>query len=199
MTDATEAKPDHAREQAAAQFASIREMVEAMNRAEGIDNGDLDWEEEADRLGFVRTVRSEEDDELIWTKEGVTSNAARYGATEEFTDAEDACRTADKEAYPDRDEARERIEEGALSVEVRGGWHTPGDEDGDEAHEYRILLCTGGPAVQITGEIGQHGEPESARIQYQDWFRPWTDWTDGPADEDDILLAYASVFYWGER
>lgn len=192
----TERDESNARNQAAAQFNSIRDMVTALRRAE--DDSDFDWGEEADRIGFVRTVRNDEgDDTLIWTKEGVTSNAARYGATEEFEDAEDACRTAAPDDYPDEDEARQRIEEDALSVRVRGDWHTPGDEDGAKAVEYEILLCTGGPACRMIGDLNQHGEPESARLQYQDWGTPWTDWRDGPEDEDEILLAYASVFYWG--
>lgn len=189
---------DNAKNQAAAQFDSIREMVDAMKRATDIDNRDFDWEEEADRVGFVRTVRNDDgDDTLIWTKEGVTSNAARYGATEEFEDAEDACRTAAPDEYLDEDDARQRIEDDALSVEVRSDWHTPGSDAGKPS-QYRILLCTGGPACQIIGDLSEHGEPESATIQYQDWGTPWTDWRDGPEDQDEILLTYARVFYWGE-
>lgn len=196
----TASSDDNARNQAAAQFNSIREMVETLNQARTIDAGDFDWEEEADRIGFVRTVRNDDgDDTLIWTKEGITSNAARYGATEEFADAEDACRTAAPDDYLDEDDARQRIEEDALSVEVRSDWHSPHERDtSGKATEYRILLCTGGPACQIVGDLDRHGEPESARIQYQDWGTPWTDWRDGPDDEDEILLAYAAVFYWGE-
>jgi hypothetical protein len=42
--------------------------------------------------------------------------------------------------------------------------------------EYRILLCTGGPAVQITGNLSSYNEPAAATLQHQDWFLPWTDY-----------------------
>ncbi|MDR6858912.1 hypothetical protein J2W96_005244 [Variovorax guangxiensis] len=39
--------------------------------------------------------------------------------------------------------------------------------------EFEILLCTGGPTVRIVGDLDHHGEPDRARIEYQDWFEPW--------------------------
>lgn len=95
---------------------------------------------------------------------------------------------------------RQTIEEDALSVEVRGGWYCPsGDGDTGKPVEYCILLCTGGPAVRITGSLSKYGEPETATLQYQDWFTPWQDWH--PHNEgsvEAILLAYASCFYFGQ-
>lgn len=94
----------------------------------------------------------------------------------------------------DEDGVRDLIYEDALSVEVRSGWHAPGGEAGGDADgEYRICLCTGGPAVQITGELGQYGEPESARIEHQDWFTPWTALAIDSEDEA-ALIEYASHF-----
>lgn len=146
MTD----KLDNAKAQGQAQFDSIREMVEALRKAE------------ADR-------------------------------------GESTYRGMD-------DEARDRILEDALSVEVRSDWHSV--EQGTARPtltvpaEYRILLCTGGPACQIVGELSEHGEPETARLQVQDWFMPWTDMRPqvGPDDFDSepILLEYARCFYFGE-
>ena len=95
-----------------------------------------------------------------------------------------------------REEARERIQEGPLSVEVRSGWHTPGIND-VPAEEYNILLCTGGPAVRIIGTLGEHLEPESARIQYQDWGTPWTDYP-LTSEQETVVLEYAQHFYYGE-
>lgn len=94
------------------------------------------------------------------------------------------------------DEAREAILNDALSVEVRSGWHCLSN-GALKPKEYKILLCTGGPAVQIVGELNEYLEPETARIQYQDWFTPWTDL---PITEDDesSLLKYAACFYFGE-
>ena len=73
-----------------------------------------------------------------------------------------------------QDSARERIQEDALSVEVRSGWYTPGGDSTPE--EYCILLSTGGPATRIIGELDQHMQPSSARLQAQDWFTPWTEY-----------------------
>jgi len=88
----------------------------------------------------------------------------------------------------DADEARERIEEDALSVEVRSGWTSLGEPLA--AEEFAILLTTGGPAVRIMGEL-DNGEPCRAWLEVQDWGRPWTQYI--PAD-GDTLLTYARVF-----
>ena len=99
----------------------------------------------------------------------------------------------------DTDNAREAIEQDALSVETRGGWQ-PASADLAErarAFEYKILLCTGGPAVQITGRLNDYNEPESAALEYQDWFTPWTEYPTS-AEDEEALLRYAQVFYYGE-
>ena len=77
--------------------------------------------------------------------------------------------------------ARERILESVLSVEVRSGWYAAGTDlsargmAGQAAPaEFRILLTTGGPAAQLCGELNEHGEPETARLEFQDWGTPWT-------------------------
>ena len=93
------------------------------------------------------------------------------------------------------DEARERIQNDALSVEVRSGWKLIGYDNDFEAEEFKILLCTGGPAVQIRGELG-NGEPSDAWIEYQGWGTPWTK-ADGVIDSD-TLLKYCREFYFGE-
>lgn len=94
-------------------------------------------------------------------------------------------------------EARERIHEDALCVEVRSDWHTPGDGAPGKPTHYKILLCTGGPACQITGELSEDCEPETVELKYQDWGTPWTTLPlDG--DEEQAVLEYARVFYFGE-
>lgn len=93
------------------------------------------------------------------------------------------------------DDARERIEQDALSVEVRSGWHSLGESM--EPAEFRIVLCTGGPHVEIVGELGQHNEPDAARILYQDWFEGKTELVDITSDERDSLLTYCRTFYFG--
>jgi hypothetical protein len=136
---------------------------------------------------------------------------AQFESIREMVVALDAGQEADADMSTDNEaceEARERIQEDALSVEVRTGWFAPGVPPAQELAEYRILLCTGGPAVQITGELAEHGEPETARLEMQDWFLPWTEYrptapaphgeTHIDAKAEEILLAYARQFYFGE-
>ena len=92
----------------------------------------------------------------------------------------------------DEDEAREILDSDPLSVEVRSAWVTPGEEM--TAGEFRIVLCTGGPAVQIRGELDHCGEPSRAWLEYQDWGTPWTQYHD---TYQATLLAYASHFLSG--
>lgn len=102
----------------------------------------------------------------------------------------------DRETYHDEDKAHQTIEEDALSVEVRSEWHSPGAPEVEDA-EYCILLCTGGPAVQIEGDIRQWHQPDRARLMCQDWFTPWTEVV-LESDEYEALLAYARCFYFGD-
>ena len=97
----------------------------------------------------------------------------------------------------DEETARERIQEDPLSVEVRADWHEPGSKD-DKPTAYNILLCTGGPAVRIIGTLDEYGQPETAQIEYQDWFTPWVSYADTSSEEDEGLLTYARQFYYGE-
>ena len=60
-----------------------------------------------------------------------------------------------------------------------------------------ILLCTGGPAVRIVGDLNEHGEPDTARIEYQDWFTYW-ERLPIKREQEDLLLDYARCFYFGE-
>lgn len=122
------------------------------------------------------------------------------------------------------DAARERILESALSVEVRSGWYSPGDPDNtqEKPAEFSILLSTGGPALRLIGELNEHGEPETARLEHQNWGTPWMEVAlrnlaqeldasliaDRPNDLDRrmaahayaqaYLLDFARQFYFGE-
>lgn len=131
---------------------------------------------------------------------------AQFDSIREMVEALEAARSDDDNPNGWGIEDAERtIHEDALSVEVRSAWLLPGDM-APERHvrpaEYRILLCTGGPAVQIIGELSEYGEPETARLQVQDWFTPWTDFrplvSPDNYDSEPILLAYARCFYFGE-
>jgi len=112
---------------------------------------------------------------------------------------------ASAEAEGAVEDAERAIHEDALSVEVRSGWYGPGAGEVQKPCEYRILLCTGGPAVQIVGDLSEHGEPITAVMQVQDWLLPWTDFypviMDGPHSRENAeatMLAYACCFYFGE-
>lgn len=102
------------------------------------------------------------------------------------------------ETDQEHEDAERRIHEDALSVEVRGDWHAPGvEEDVTTVCDYRIPLCTGGPAV---GQLNL-GEPSTAHMEVQDWFTPWTTfWPEQhkQSHAEDKLLAYARCFFFGE-
>lgn len=101
-------------------------------------------------------------------------------------------------AYHNEDDAREAIQEDPIDIRVRSDWHTPSDTNSTAPDEYEILLCTGGPAVRITGALGEHAEPENATLEYQDWGTPWTEYYEANNDELKDLLTYARQFYFGE-
>lgn len=93
----------------------------------------------------------------------------------------------------DEDDARQRIHEDPLSIEYRSGWST--DPRELEPEEFCVLLCTGGPAVRIVGELGEHGAIHRAWLEYQDWFTPWTHYADG---DSETLIAYCEALNVGE-
>ena len=95
----------------------------------------------------------------------------------------------------DADALEERAQEMPLSVEVRSDWHTPGGDSSNA--EYAILLCTGGPAVRLTGPLGQYNEPDDVRLECQDWFTPWTPCRVDEAT-DKALLDFARLCYYGD-
>jgi hypothetical protein len=96
----------------------------------------------------------------------------------------------------DADTIMEHIEESPLSVEVREPWHAPGVAE--TPSEYNILLSTGGPALRLIGELSEHGYPENARLEHQDWFKPWTELRPLTDAEEAALLSFARCFYFGE-
>lgn len=111
----------------------------------------------------------------------------------------EALNAAQNEEGREHDDMREKVEQAiyddALTVEVRSAWYSPGPSDADtKPAEYRILLCTGGPACQIAGTLSEHGEPETARMEVQDWFTPWTEFRPRQDDAEEILLTYARCF-----
>jgi hypothetical protein len=106
-------------------------------------------------------------------------------------------KVGDAQEYHDEEAARDCIIDSPLSVEVRTDWHTVGAVDACKPTDYKILLCWGGPAVQIVGALDEHNQPDSAELQHQDWF---TEWTPFPvrAEMEAALIAYASEFYFDQ-
>lgn len=89
------------------------------------------------------------------------------------------------------EDAEQTILEMPLSILYRTGWAPHGGDDW-EPEEFEILLSTGGPAVRIVGDIDSGGEPSDARLEYQDWGTPWTEYL--PAREyGDTLDRFAAV------
>lgn len=171
-------------------YESIKEMVRALTRETAAEDfaESLPYEKCVKILienNFFDPVDDREEIEGIQRRSvDVLRQEIANGLAEDTIDIDDF--------EFDEDEARQRIEEDALSVEVRSDWHTPGGEAEDD--EYRILLSTGGPATRIIGELDQHNEPATARLEVQDWWKPWTEYT---VADQDILLQYVNVFYWG--
>ena len=60
---------------------------------------------------------------------------------------------------------------------------------------YELLLGTGGPATRIVGKLNEHGEPETAELQGQDW---GTLWERTENQDEETLLQFAQLFYFGE-
>jgi len=189
MSDTDTDKMANARSQAMAQYASIVEMVSALRAADDDEAYEAMAQELATTAGYA--VYSD-DNGHYYAKVGLAyENDPDYRYSDEDS-AWLAC--CDYEGLrPDADEARRAIEEDALSVEVRSDWQTVGETLA--ATEFRILLCTGGPAVQIRGELDEYLQPSRAWLECQDWGTPWTQVFDV---EQDTLLAYAQCFYFGE-
>ncbi len=157
--------------------ASIVEMVAAL---------ECDY----DRLGELRDELKQADEDL---ENGCCIlETSEMGAMRvEMKELEDAAGECES-----REDAETRIQEDALSVLVRCGWHEPTNcGDAIKPEEFELLLCTGGPAVRILGELNEHCEPSRAWLEVQDWGTPWTRYFD---IEQDTLLAYARCFYFGE-
>jgi hypothetical protein len=172
---------NHAFTQAAAQYSSIVAFVAAI---------ECDY----DRLEELRDEREElasaaEDPESEDETAEAIESLAQWDEdnAEELNDLKHAAGE-----FFDRNEATEAAQENALSVEVRSGWTSCGDTMTPE--EFRIVLCTGGPAVQIRGELNEYKEPSRAWLEYQDWGTPWTQYF--PASQD-TLLTYCAAFYFG--
>ena len=95
---------------------------------------------------------------------------------------------------PDNEDLMDELRDLALSLEVRSCWQSLGEEL--EQAQYRIVLCTGGPHVEVQGDLDAHGEPCRAMILHQDWGSPLFEMTTSEP-EKELMLWFAQSFYWG--
>jgi hypothetical protein len=87
-----------------------------------------------------------------------------------------------EDGIADEDSARERIEEMGYGV--------------SKETVYYVTLAGGGPAARLKVTVDDGGEIESASLQFQDWFEPWTD---APNQDSELVERYARlVAYYGE-
>lgn len=193
---------ENARSQARAQYESIVEMVAALDvdydRLEELRDERRSIESDYTLVvrddGFFDAIENADPDNKFYRlgTHSETAWEALYACLYQEEAKELTALEEDAGDYKDEDDARQRIQEDALSVEVRSGWTRPGETM--EAEEFRILLCTGGPAVQIVGELGSDG-PARAWLEYQDWFTPWTEYHENV--DQDVLLEYCREFFGG--
>lgn len=140
---------NYAKQQAISQVQSIVGLVAAYN---------CDF----DRLEELRDERSDWMDEN--TNDAAVWALAHPDEAEELDELE-----AQAGEYEDQDSVRDAIMDDPLSIETRSAWMCVGDSDGLQPAEYRIVLCTGGPHVELVGDLDTHGEPEFVRVLYRDW------------------------------
>lgn len=182
MTTKTK-ETNHAEEQAKAQIESIVEMVANLSR------------ESAAEI-YVRDLAPERVIELLADEESdenTTIDDLREQLAELIT--QEAIEPNDFEF--DEEEARQTIQEDALSVQVRSDWYSLGADESEKAPaEFEILLCTGGPAVRIVGNLDR-SSPDNPRIEYQDWGTPWTQYFPN-SEQREAMQTYCEQFYYGE-
>jgi gas vesicle protein len=187
---------NHAEQQAQAQYESIVSMLAAVN----CDYARMDeLKEEREELACsVNDATNSLTAQIAASLDTEETASELSGANDALAnwDAENSeeLQTLKSEAgeCENEEEAREHIQEDPLEIQVRSSWENAGEDL--KASEFMILLCTGGPAVRIVGELSEHGEPERAWLEYQDWGTPWTRFYGA---ESDTLVEYASNFYFG--
>jgi hypothetical protein len=93
----------------------------------------------------------------------------------------------------DHDAITQEIHESVLSVETRTHWAPAGSGD-SEPGEFRIVLCTGGPHVELTGQLDRLNEPCDTEMYECNWGTPRAPYTEA---NQEILDWFAGHFYFG--
>jgi hypothetical protein len=199
LPDATPDEFDDADDARAALAQSMRD--DADNLYDGIDPECLSTDashvpslilqlrEAADALGLLTSEGNSAD-------YGQTIGATHYWLTcsghmglnaddateyDELTEAAGECESTD--------DAERAIDEDPLSVECRSAWQTPGEELTPD--EYRIVLCTGGPHVELQCE----SDGSRVRVIWRDWGTSGEYFPD--SDEREALETYCARFVGG--
>jgi hypothetical protein len=121
-------------------------------------------------------------------------NLARKQARAQFESIKEMIENLKKS--PESENIRQEIFDYPLCIQHRSDWTDIGGKK-TGGGEFLILLCTGGPACRITGELNEHNDPASAILQYQDWGTPWTEYSLN-CEDTEILIEYCHQFYFGE-
>lgn len=95
--------------------------------------------------------------------------------------------------HTDQDGAREAIQENPLSVEVRSAWASVGEILTPD--EFRVVLCTGGPHVELVGVLDDNREPSRVRVIFKDWGEGGEYYPDEA--EREALMTYLGQLYFG--
>ena len=102
--------------------------------------------------------------------------------------------TVDGEAHDDAEAVIELAQENALSTEVRSDWES--NPDDLTPTEYKIVVCTGGPHVELQGRLDAYHQPKSPRVLHKDWGTSGEYFAE--AAEREALAWYVSQFYFGD-
>jgi hypothetical protein len=183
MSNIDKTVKSNAEEQAEAQYRSICLLLEAV---------DFYYDEYDEMVNELEAYKGELSDAVA------EHGAGDVIALEPFLHNVDTAEEWLKEnakPFDDIDNAEDagyRLREDALEVQVRTDWHDFGDTDTQTPSEFYILLCTGGPAVRIRGELDEYGTPTRAWLEYYDWGTPWTHLY--VKDSNAVLCRYASYY-----
>ena len=121
------------------------------------------------------------------------SDNSRQQAEVQLTTIKEMLQAVENAADDEREAAEQAIYDDPLAVDVRSGWVNVWTTE-FEPVEYRVLLCTGGPAIQLEGELDDRNQPYNVQLQHQDWFEPWQT-VPLTAEDTETLLTYARYFF----
>ena len=96
-----------------------------------------------------------------------------------------------------REAIEEELREEPLSVQVgTDEWVAVGEVL--EPSKFELLMSTGGPAMRVVGSINCHGGASDAVVQWQDWFKPWTEYNNEQEALQEALEWFCDLFYFGD-